>query len=224
MNLLRRSLLAFAFAFAFSAVGVIGVAHAAVITLDFEGAGSQANVNNFYNGGTDSQGNSGTNYGIQFGTNTLSLEEGDPNANFALPPSGDTIMFFLTGSAILNNAAGFDTGFSFWYTTVSFSGSVQVYDDLNATGNLLGSISLSALGAGPSPGNPFSNWEIGALPFSGIAKSINFGGTVNQVGYDNITFGSTNPDSAIPEPATVALIATGLLGLAVARRRLVTIR
>lgn len=202
-----------------SVLGTIGIAPAAVISLDFEGAGSQANLEEFYNGGTDSAGNSGTNYNISFGSNTLALKEGDPAANFALAPSGDTIMFFLTGTAILNYAAGFETGFSFWYTTVGFAGSVEVYDDLNATGNLLGSINLAALGTGPSPGNPFSNWAIGSLPFSGIAKSINFGGTVNQVGYDNITFGSTNPDTGVPEPATVALIATALVGLAVARRR-----
>lgn len=216
MNSLKRSLLAFAL----SAVATIGVAPAAVITLDFEGAGSQANLNDFYNGGTDSQGNSGTNYGIQFGSNTLALEEGDPTANFALAPSGDTIMFFLTGTAILNYAAGFDTGFSFWYTTVNFAGTVEVWDDVNATGNLLGSINLNALGTGPSPGNPFSNWAIGSLSFAGVAKSINFGGTVNQVGYDDITFGSADPGGgAIPEPASVALMATGLLGLAIARRR-----
>jgi hypothetical protein len=132
MHSLKRSLMALAF----STLGAIGIAQGAVITLDFEGLGTQANINDFYNGGTDSQGNSGTNYNIQFGPNTLSLKEGDPSANFALAPSGDTIMFFLTGSAILNYAAGFDTGFSFWYTTVSFAGSVQVYDDLNADGEL----------------------------------------------------------------------------------------
>jgi len=215
MNSLKRYLLAVVL----SALGMTGIAHAAVISLEFEGAGSQANLEEFYNGGTDSQGNSGTNYNISFGSNTLALKEGDPLANFALAPSGDTIMFFLTGTAILNYAAGFETGFSFWYTTVGFAGTVEVYDDLNATGNLLGSINLAALGTGPSPGNPFSNWAIGSLPFSGIAKSINFGGTVNQVGYDNITFGSTTPDAGVPEPASVALIGAGLLGLAVARRR-----
>jgi len=203
-------------------LGTIGVAPAAVITLDFEGAGSQAHVNDFYNGGTDSLGNSGFNYGIHFGENTLALKEQDPEANFALPPSGDTVMFFLTGSAILNDAAGFDTGFSFWYSTVGFTGSVTVYDGSDATGNLLGSINLAALGVGPSPGNPFSNWVVGSVSFSGIAKSINFGGTVNQVAYDNITFGSINPTTPapVPEPMTGVLVAAGLLGIrALARYR-----
>jgi hypothetical protein len=46
---------------------------AAPIVLDFEGAGNSANVLNFYNGGTDSQGNSGANLGINFASNALSL-------------------------------------------------------------------------------------------------------------------------------------------------------
>ena len=45
-------------------------AMAAPFVLDFEGAGNFANINGFYNGGTDSQGNSGVNYGVQFGANT----------------------------------------------------------------------------------------------------------------------------------------------------------
>ena len=36
----------------------------AIVSLDFEGAGNLAALDNFYNGGTDSLGNSGTNYPI----------------------------------------------------------------------------------------------------------------------------------------------------------------
>ena len=169
-------------------------------TLNFEGIGTQATINNFYNGGTDSQGNSGVNYGVQFGNNALALKASDPIANFALEPSAETIMFFLDGTAILNYAPGFFTGFSFWYTNTGFTGTVNVYSGLNATGTLLGSITLAALGEGPSPGNPFSNWAIGLLEFSGTARSVDFGGTVNQVGYDNITFGSANPPIGPPAP------------------------
>lgn len=197
-------------------------ASASVVLLDFEGIGSQANILEFYNGGTDSVGNSGENLGVSFGANTLALTESDPGANFALAPSAETVMFFLTGTAILNFDAGFEDGFSFWYTTVSFDGIVSVYDDINATGNLLGEIAISALGIGPSPSDPFSNWEIGSLGFSGIAKSIDFGGTVNQVGYDNITFGSTIPElptAEVSEPSMIALLSMVAFGLSFRRLR-----
>jgi hypothetical protein len=200
-----------------SLAAACGAASAAVITLDFEGLGSFAAINDFYNGGTDSQGNSGVNYGVHFGTNSLALVEQDPSANFSGEPSPNTIMFFLTGTSILNYAPGFDTGFSFWYTTVSFGGTVNVYDGLNGTGNLLGTITLPPLGAGPDPANSFSNWAIGSLAFAGMARSIDFGGTVNQVGFDNITFGSIDPNK-VPEPGTVALIGLSLGALTFLRR------
>lgn len=198
--------------------------HATVIKLDFEGLGSEAQIGEFYNGGTDSMGNAGTNYGISFGTNTLALQESDPYANFSRTPSGETIMFFLTGTAILNYAPGFSDGFAFYYSTVYFAAKVQVYDSLNATGNLLGEIQLGALGYGPDPDNDYSNWAIGSLSFAGTAKSINFGGTVNKVAYDNITFGSTNPNavstppSDVPEPGSLALLLAGGLAALAPRR------
>ncbi|RIX40315.1 MAG: PEP-CTERM sorting domain-containing protein [Rhodocyclales bacterium GT-UBC] len=201
-----------------------GAAQADVITLTFEGVGNQASVNNFYNGGTDSLGNSGTNYGIQFGTNSLGLIDADANGgnggNFANEPSPSTILFFLSGTAILNYMPGFTTGFSFYYTS-STAASVNVYDGLDATGNLLGSIDLTANFNNNCTGDPtgrFCHWDIGSLAFTGVAKSIDFGGTVDNTGYDNITFGSTNP-SGVPEPTTIALLGLGLVGAAVTRRR-----
>lgn len=196
-------------------------AFAAPFTLDFEGVGDQVAILDFYNGGTDGAGNSGTNYGVQFGANTLGIIDLDAggSGNFGNEPTPDTIMFFLTGTAVLNYAAGFVDGFSFWYTTTSFTGVVSVYDGLNATGNLLGSINLDALGTGPGdPNGSFSNWEIGSLAFAGTAMSIDFGGTVNQVGYDNVTFGSVNPNPT-PEPLSLALVAVALAGAGVASRR-----
>ena len=121
------------------------------------------------------------------------MKASDALANIDLLPSGETGMVFLTGSAILNFPTGFPLGFSFWYSTVSFTGSVEVFDGLDGTGNSLGTITLTALGAGPSVGNPFSNWAVGSLIFEGTARSINFGGTVNQVIYDDITFGHFVP-------------------------------
>lgn len=198
-------------------------AHAAFV-LDFEGAGDNASLLNFYNGGTDSQGNSGTNYGIAFGSNTLSIIDGDAggSGNFANEPSSSTVMYFLTGSAVLNYAAGFDTGFSFYYSSSTVA-SVKVYSGLDATGTLLADIPLTAQYTDSCTGDPngdFCNWTAVGANFAGVAMSIDFGGTVNRVGYDNITFGSATPidPTPVPEPATMALSALALGALGASRR------
>ena len=52
--------------------------------------------------------------------------------------------------------------------------------------------------------------------------SVGFGGTVNQIGFDNITLGSATPGAgAVPEPGTWAmmLIGFGAVGFAMRRRR-----
>lgn len=196
-------------------------AHATIV-LDFEGAGSGAQLLNFYNGGTDSAGNSGTNYGIGFGSNALAAIDSDDggSGNFANEPSSKTTMFFLSGSAVLNYAAGFDTGFSFFYSS-STAASVKVYDGIDATGTLLADIPLTAQfdqGCTGDPTGGFCNWTAVGASFAGIAKSIDFGGTVNQVGYDNITFGSATPGT-VPEPTSIALIGAGLAAILRTRRR-----
>lgn len=213
----------------FVAIGLFYAVPAhAVIVLDFEGAGNSAQLLDFYNGGTDSQGNSGVNYGIEFGSNALSLVDADAGGggNFANEPSPDTVMFFLTGTAILNFEPGFDTGFSFVYSS-STAATVNVYDGLNATGNLIGTINLVAQHTQNCTGDPsgtFCNWTAAGVSFAGIARSIDFGGTVNQTGYDNITFGSVTPGdpgdpNPVSEPATLAVLGLGLAGLAFWRRR-----
>ena len=55
------------------------------------------------------------------------------------------------------------------------------------------------------------------MKFAGTAMSIDFGGTANQTGYDNITFGSSTPGT--PEPGTLALLALGALALGATRRK-----
>ncbi len=193
------------------------VASAAIIVLDFEGVGNSVPVGNFYNGG------GGPNYGVEFSPATLAIVDSDAGGggNFANEPSPDTIMFFLdANNAILNFAAGFDTGFSFFYTS-STAASVNVYDGVNGSGNLLGTLNLNAQHTSGCTGDPngtFCNWTPVGVNFAGIAKSIDFGGTANQTGFDDITFGSAEPGRT-PVPATLALFGLGLAGLGWSRRK-----
>ena len=197
-----------------------GSASAAVIVLDFEGVGDFNPVGDYYNGGA------GPNYGVSFSPATLAIVDADAGGggNFANEPSANTIMFFLDADkAILNFAAGFDTGFSFFYSS-STEASVNVYDGLDGTGNLLGTLSLTAQGFDNCTGDPsgdFCNWSPVGVSFAGTARSINFGGTANQTGFDNITFGSASPGGGtdVPEPGTLGLLGLGLAGVGLMRRR-----
>jgi hypothetical protein len=121
----------------------------------------------------------------------------------------------------MNVAAGFDTGFSFFYAAISQTGSVTVYDGLNGTGNVLATVSL-----GLTSSNCPSQYQAGFCPFdaagvafSGTAHSVSFAGVANQVVFDDVTFGASNPGHPIPEPASFGLVGLALVGLAAARRR-----
>ncbi len=198
------------------ALAMAAPAFSAIVVLDFEGIANGAPVADYYNGG------GGTNYGVSFSPATLALIDADAGGggNFANEPSPSTIMFFLdANNAILNFAAGFTTGFSFFYTS-STAATVSVYDDVNGTGNLLGTLTLSAQHTDRCTGDPtgtFCNWTAVGVAFGGLAKSIDFGGTANQTGFDNITFGSDRP--VVPEPSTYALMLAGLASVGVAMRR-----
>ncbi|MGF7170117.1 hypothetical protein FHS91_001794 [Sphingobium xanthum] len=184
----------------------------AVTVLTFEGIADNTAVGNFY----------APDY--IFSDDTLALVDADSGGggNFANEPSPNTIMFFLNANnAVLNVPAGFDTGFSFFYTS-STAATVTVYDGLDATGNVLGTIDLDAQhtrGCTGDPNGTFCNWTAIGVAFAGTAMSIDFGGTANQTGYDNITFGSDRPGGAVPEPTTWAMMIGGLALVGASMRR-----
>ena len=201
-----------------------GQASAVVTQLTFEGLQDQEQILDFYNGGTGSMGSAGPNLGVSFGSSALALIDADDGGigNFANEPSPNTIAFWLGGtSLIMNVSGGFDTGFSFFYTS-STAATVTVWDGLDATGNLLGSIDLIAQFNDDCVGDPtgtFCNWDPIGVAFAGTAMSVNFGGTANQTGYDNITFGTDDPRiPSVPEPGTLVLLGVSLFGLRIASR------
>ena len=206
------------------ALALTSQAYALPITLDFEGIGNLANIEDFYNGGTDSQGNAGTDFGVSFSGNTLGIIDSDAGGtgNIANEPSGETVMFFLeSDSAIMNFAAGFDTGFSFFYSSAE-AAIVNIWDGLNATGNLIASINLIAQFDNNCVGDPngtFCNWDAIGTTFDGIAMSIDFGGAADFTAYDDVTFGAATPGPGqVPEPAMLVLLGMGLFSMGISRR------
>jgi len=202
-------------------------ASAAVVTLNFEGIASNAPVNNFYNGGA------GDNYGVQFGSTALGIIDSDAGgtAPIANEPSPNTALAFTTLSGVSNPyltvATGFDTGFSFFYSS-SQAASIYLYDGVDGTGNLLGSLTLVAQSAGNGcagdPNGRFCNWSQVGLSFNGVAKSIYFGETLNFTVFDNVTLGgnlTAVPPTPVPEPKTYAMLLAGLglIGFSVRRRK-----
>ncbi|MEH2378666.1 MAG: PEP-CTERM sorting domain-containing protein [Nostoc sp.] len=199
----------------FIALSTLGVskAEAAVIVLDFEGVGDIQPVGNFYNTAPQD-------FDITFSSNALGLVDSDAGGrgNFGGEPSPDTILYFLDGSGVTLNARnGFDTGLSFFYSAVNKPGFVNIYSGLGARGNLLASINLplTTFNGAPDPTGEFSPFVPIGISFSGIAKSVYFGGTKNEIAFDNITLGSVIPggSKSVPEPGSIlGVLAVGAFG------------
>lgn len=209
---MRKNLKAQSIMIAALAMSAGANASTTVIQLDFSGVGNEAQIGNFYNGGFDSAGNQGTDYGVVFSAELVGLE----GVSFAGEPTPPSVMVLAAESGFLNIDAGFSQGLSFYYSNIDFAGQVDIYDNLDATGSLLGSLHLDELGLGPIPGSPYSNWQAVSLSFSGIAKSIRFSGEPEEIGFDNLTLGSLNPAiPAVPEPSSgiQLLLGAGLLAL-----------
>jgi hypothetical protein len=182
----------------------------------------------YYNGGTGSLGSGpGPNYGITFSSNALSCS-GQPGGacNTAAIPGGPgaNILFFQSGAAdTMNVSGGFSTGFSFYYSSVNMPASVSVWDGLDGTGTLLATLDLPKTTTSSDPscyGTNFCPYVPIGVTFSGIARSVNFGGAANQVGFADITLGSNTPGPHdVPEPASILLVGAGLTMMAKRRRK-----
>jgi hypothetical protein len=194
-----------------------GTLHAQLLT--FEGVGNDVEVGTFYSSS-----------GITFTSNAFALTRTNAggSGNFGGNPSGITAVVFsdLPGTpAYLDVSGGFMTGLSLFYSAPGGPVTVRVYSGLGATGSLLATLLLagtpngSIAGCPANPGATFCPFAMGAATFAGTARSVDFSSALNDATFDDIRLGAAQA-SVIPEPATVTLVASGLLGLAaVARRR-----
>ena len=201
--------------------------------LNFEGIlppGVQfAPIGNFYDGGA------GPNFGIDFSANALALflnTTTEQLSNTSRGGQGDPTsqlggLLFLDGpSTVMNSAAGFTDGFSFFYTAIAVGGSFTVFSGLDGTGTNLGTLALGTTPStcDPSYGAGFCPFFAAGLSFAGTGHSVVFAGVANQIVFDDVTFGSATPgggggETTTPEPASIALMATGLCGVGVVARR-----
>jgi hypothetical protein len=206
-----------------SALFVVSVV-ASAQALEFEGLRDTEQILNFYNGGVGSLGSGpGPNQGVSFASNAIVFNRNDSpggTGNFRNNPSGVGVMSFLTGGgAFMNVPAGFTTGFSFFYAS-SQAGSIRVFSGLNGTGTLLATIPLAANNSGGlcAPGPLpvfFCNWSPTGVPFAGTAMSVDFGGTANQIGFDNITLSAAVPVGAVVAGPSIPIPTLGESGLMV---------
>jgi len=185
-------------------------------TLTFEGLHDNEEILDYYNGGKTGDGTGpGPNYGVSFGSGALALTSilDGGEGNFEFNPSGITTAYFLNGGGLVMNVPnGFQNGFSFYYAAAFERGAVTVYSGVNKTGSVLATIALPVTGSYCNGSNePYSCWNPIGVTFTGVAMSVDFGGSDNGIGFDNITLGSSTPTSGLV--ITTASLASGTVGV-----------
>jgi len=189
-------------------------ASAAIVELDFEGAGDFSRLLNFYNQGFDSAGNQGVDYGIAFGTGAFTaVAAADGSSGFTNLPSGNTLLYFDGSASWLNVAMGFSQAFSFMYSSAQ-AAEIVIYDGLAGTGNILASLSIESQFDRNCAGDSyFCTWDLAAVSFDGLARSVSFAQATDWSIFDNLRFGTSanTPTQPIPAPASLILLASGLL-------------
>ncbi|HZV67582.1 MAG TPA: PEP-CTERM sorting domain-containing protein [Telluria sp.] len=167
------------------------------ILIDFDAVTSNARVNQFYNGGTDSAGAAGTDLGVEF-FNLVT-------ANALAAPSQPRYVYNATGQALINVDAGF-SAFAFAYGTMA-PATLSVFSGLNGTGALLGSQTVNGAA---------SAFGLASVAFSGVGRSVMLASLPSYAGLDDLRFTMASP---VPEPAGWAMLLAGVGALGALKRR-----
>ena len=152
---------------------------------------------------------------MNFGADALGLLNDELGPYFSHAPSALGVMAPVGGEATMNIAGGFVGSFSFFYTaSAAVSQAVQVWSSLNGTGTLLASFNLAANAqSGGCNDSPYCHFDQLSAAFTGTARSVTFGNAAGAAAFDNISV------STVPEPTAALMMALGVAGLLLARRR-----
>jgi len=217
-----------------AAVAGLGIAsaRASTVVLPLGSIHTGDDIENYFNGGTDSTGQSYTsNLGIGFSPNATAQKAGDSESTgdgrFENNPSGQSeILYFSSSSSTasyLDYAAGFSTlAFNYSFSNNTNPGSAEyayVYSGLNGTGTLLDTLALTPAGtttACTQSGDAYCTWSSATTAGTniGAAESVLFGtsptGTTTGSPVTLTEFDGVELTPAVPIPGALWLMISGL--------------
>jgi hypothetical protein len=142
----------------------------------------------------------------------------------------------LAGFTFTDPGTNFGTPFTIMYSAVIKSASCSVGFNCALTGvfeqsaiapqNSTGSITLSESAGSPATltvGNQTDNLG-GSINVQSLTKTATYNGNPTLISFESAIFASATPIASAPEPVSVALVGSGLLGLVLLRRKIKTTR